>query len=346
MGETKAGNGEGAQPGLLGTFADLYQWQSAMLRVVVSLVPIVVASVYLFGWRSLSIIVLCVGLGSFTEWLFCRARGEKISSAVFVTAFLLALTLPPTVPYMVAAVAVVVAIVFGKEVFGGFGRNVYNPALVGRCFVYICFPVAMTSQWLPPFSGFPAGFARWAGAADAVTRATPLVNIKAGEAAASLQNLLLGNVAGSLGETSAVLIILAGIYLVATKTANWRIIVSCLAGGVVFSILFSWILGTASIPGPAVTLSAGAFLFGAVFMATDPISAPDTNLSRYVYGVGIGGLTVIIRGLSNFPGGVMFAIILMNTFAPIMDHYARKWKKARREARKKTEKAQEEENGE
>ncbi len=327
-------DGNGGRPGPVKAVLGLYRWQSVMLRVVLSLVPIMLASVYFFGWRSVAVVGLCVVLGSVTEWLFCRSRGEKISSAVFVTALLLALTLPPTVPYVVAAVAIVVAVVFGKEVFGGFGRNVYNPALVGRAFVYICFPVAMTSQWLPAFSGFPGGFARWTGTADAITRATPLVSLKAGEAAVSLQRLAVGNVSGSLGETSAILIVMAGIYLVATRTANWRIIVSCIGGGMAVSALFAWLLGTPSVPDPLTTVLAGGFLFGSVFMATDPISAPDTNPARYVYGLGIGGLTVVIRGLSNFAGGVMFAIILMNTFAPIMDHYVRKWQRAGREARR------------
>lgn len=342
MSKNSDNNSPGENGGFPLSLDAIYQHQKPMVQVVLSLVPVMLASVYFFGWRSAAIMAECVVVGTFVEWLFCRKRGEKVSQAVLVTALLLGLTLPPTTPFSVVAVGVVVAIVFGKEVFGGFGRNVYNPALVGRCFIYICFPVAMTSQWLPPFSG-GTGFARWSGPADAITRATPLTVYKAGEGAANLQNLLLGNVSGSLGETSAVLILLAGLYLVVKKTANWRIIVACLLGGVAFSALFGWGIGSATVPGPLYTLLAGGFLFGSVFMATDPVSSPSTDTGRWIYGIAIGGLAVVIRGFSNFPEGMMFAIIIMNTFVPIGDHYIRKYKKAMR-ARKKAAKKKKQEN--
>lgn len=328
---------EKGQEGFSISLGDIYQYQKPMVLVVISLIPVMLASIYFFGWRSLAIMVECVVVGTFVEWLFCRKREEKVSAAVLVTSLLLALTLPPTVPYSVAAVAIAVAIIFGKEVFGGFGRNIYNPALVGRCFVYICFPVSMTSQWLPPFTGGAAGLAEWTGGADAITRATPLATYKAGEGAAAISDLLLGNVAGSLGETSAVLIILAAAYLIIKRTANWRIILSCLAGGAIFSALFSWILGASTVPGPLFTLLSGSFLFGSVFMATDPVSSPSTDKGRYFYGVSIGFLAVIMRGFSNFPEGIMFAILLMNTFVPITDHYVRKYNKAKRAKQKKQE---------
>ncbi|MHC4480217.1 MAG: RnfABCDGE type electron transport complex subunit D [Planctomycetota bacterium] len=307
---------------------DFYLYQKPMLRVVVATVPAILASVYFFGWRSLSVILLSVVVGSFCEWLFCRKRGEPVSSAVLVTAVLFALIMPPRVPYLVVTVGMVVGIVFGKEVFGGFGRNVFNPALVGRCFVYICFPVAMTSEWLAPYGG-AGGFVHWVKGADALTRATPLTQHKAGEAVASLWHLLLGNVGGSLGETSALLIALAGVYLVATRTANWRIIVSCLIGAAVASALFHY-TGSETVPGPLFTVLSGGLAFGAVFMATDPISAAQTNEGRWLYGLAIGAVTVVIRGYSNFSGGVMFAILLMNMFNPAVDHYIREIKKARK----------------
>jgi len=313
----------------------LYQYQKPMITVVISLLPVMAASIYFFGWRSLAIMVWCVAVGTFTEWLFCRNRGEKVSSAVLVTSLLFALILPPTVPYLVAAVGIVIAIVFGKEVFGGFGRNVYNPALVGRCFVYICFPVAMTSQWLPAFSSGAGGILRWTGSADSITRATPLIQYKAGESVAQLQDMLFGNVAGSMGATSSLLIILAGAYLIYKKTANWQIMASCLVGGVITSTFFHYVTGTPTVPGPLFTVLAGGFLFGTVFMATDPISSASTKVGRYIYGTSIGVLTVIMRGFSNFPEGMMFAIVLMNTFVPITDHFVRefgKWRRARQTA--------------
>ena len=313
----------------------LYQYQKPNITVVLSLIPVMAASIYFFGWRSLMVAVWCVAVGTFTEWLFCRSRGEKVSSAVLVTSLLFALILPPTVPLSVAAVGIVIAIVFGKEVFGGFGRNIYNPALVGRCFVYICFPVAMTSQWLPAFSSGAGGVARWTGSADSITRATPLIQYKAQEGAAQLQDMLFGNVAGSMGATSSLVIIIAGAYLIYKKTANWQIMASCLVGGLVTSTLFHYVVGSPTVPGPLFTVLAGGFLFGTVFMATDPISSSSTKGGRIIYGVSIGVLTVIIRGFSNFPEGIMFAIVLMNTFVPITDHFVRefgKWRKARQQA--------------
>ena len=306
----------------------LYTIQKPMMRVVLATLPAIAGSVYFFGWRVLAVLSVAIVLGTATEWAFCRRRGEKVSSAVLVSAILLALTLPPTVPFSVVAVGIIVAILFGKEVFGGFGRNVYNPALVGRAFIYVCFPVAMTGRWVESFAGLPGGLARWAPGADAVTRATPLAIIKTGGDPPGLWRLAVGNVGGSLGETSAILILVGGIYLMLTKTASWKVILACVTGGVAFSALFGWIIGSDPAAGPLVTVLSGGFLFGSLFMATDPISAPKTDPGKYIYGIGIGGLTVIIRAFSNFPGGIMFAILLMNTFAPITDHYVREYQKS------------------
>ncbi len=343
MGNQEQGQSGNRAKNPLLSVLDIYKYQRPMVRVIISLIPIMLASIYFFGWRSLAIMTECVIVGTVAEWLFCRQRGEKVSAAVFVTALLLALTLPPTVPYSVAGIGMVVAIIFGKEVFGGFGRNVYNPALVGRCFIYICFPVSMTSKWLPPLSGAVGGFSSWTGSADAITRATPLTAYKAGDTIAGISDLLVGNISGSMGETSALLILLAGAYLIVKKTASWRIIVACLAGGAIFSAIFSWVIGAPTVPAPLFTLLSGGFLFGSVFMATDPVSSPATDKGRYFYGICIGGLTVVMRGFSNFPEGFMFAILIMNTFVPITDHYVRKYNKARRARAKK--KKHEEETG-
>lgn len=334
MSEQKDSQGTSQGIRLFSFWKDLYKYQKPMVRVVIALVPVMLASIYFFGWRSLAIMIECVVLGTFAEWMFCHQRGEKVSAAVFVTALLYALTLPPTVPYLVAGVGIVVAIIFGKEVFGGFGRNIYNPALVGRCFVYICFPISMTSKWFSPLSGTFNGFSHWTETADAITRATPLTTYKAGGEVADIGNLLIGNVSGSMGETSAVLIVLAAIYLIVKKTASWRIILACLCGGVFFSAIFSWMVGAPTVPAPLFTLLSGGFLFGSVFMATDPVSSPSTNKGQYFYGICIGGLAVIMRGFSNFPEGMMFAIILMNTFVPITDHYIRQYNKAQRKREK------------
>ncbi len=315
------------------SFWSVYRYQKVMFRVVLATVPAMAASVYFFGWRALSVVALSVVAGSFVEWLFCRARKEPVSSAVFVTAVLYALTLPPRVPYYVVLVGIVVAVMFGKEVFGGYARNIFNPALVGRCFVYVCFPIDMTGHWLAPYAGWPGGLAHWAKAADAFTRATPLTVFKSDHVRESLGSLLFGNTGGSLGETSALLIALAGIYMMWTKTANWRITVGCLLGAAGMSALYNAV-GSAAVPDPLFTVLAGGFMFGAVFMATDPISAAQTNPGRWVYGVEVGALTVIIRAFSNFNGAVMFAILIGNMFNPIMEHYMRAHKQWKRERAK------------
>jgi len=313
--------------------SDLVRYQKPMVRVLVSLIPAFAGSVYFFGWRALAILTVSVVVACVTEWLFCRSRREPVSSAVFVTAALYALILPPRVPYMVLVVGIVVAVAFGKEVFGGYGRNVFNPALVGRCFVYVCFPRELTAHWLPAYVGWPAGLSRWVMSADAVTSATPLTQYKAGEAGASLTELLLGNVGGCLGETSALLILAGAAYLLATKTASWRIVVSCIAGCMVGSAAFHY-SGAQTVPAPVYSVLSGGFLFGAVFMATDPISAAQTNEGRFIYGAMVGLLTVIIRGFSSWPEGIMFAILLMNIFNPIIDHVVREYRKLKRERAK------------
>lgn len=327
--------GDGTKrPPLRQRLAEFFRYQKIMFRVVYATAPLMVAGVYFFGWRVLALVLVSVAAAVLFEWLFTHSRGEPVSSAVFVTAILYAFTLPPRAPWYVAIVGIGVAIVFGKEVFGGYARNIFNPALVGRCFVYICFPVALTAEWLPPFRGWPAGLTHWAMGVDAFTRATPLTNYKLGEGAASLWELLLGNVGGAVGATSSALIIVAGVYLAVTKTANWRIIVAVLLGAAVGSAAFHY-GGAETVPPPLFALLSGGLLFGAVFMATDPISAAQSNEGRWIYGVEVGLLSVVIRGFSNWPEGVMFAILIGNMFNPIMEHYLRRYRGWRRERQKR-----------
>ena len=297
----------------------LFRYQKIMMDVVVAALPAIGASVYFFGWRALAMVGFCSALGAFTEWIFTRSRGEPISWAVFVTAVLFALTLPPNLPFWIAAVGIVFAVMFGKEFFGGFGRNVFNPALVGRCFIYISFPVEMTNKFMRPFGSFPGGLVHWATRQiDSVGQATPMFLWRFKSEATPISDLFLGGVAGSLGETAKFLIILGGVYLLVRKTASWRIIVSTLLGGAAFSAILHY-AGVKVVSAPEMSLLAGGFLFGAFFMATDPISAPRLKPTMWVYGFGIGALTIAIRAWSNFSGGMMFAILLMNVFNPILD---------------------------
>lgn len=307
----------------------LIQWQRPMVNVLRAAVPPIVGSVYFFGLRLLFVLAVCCATGFICEWLFVRRR-KPVTSAVFVTAVLFGLTLPPRLPIWIAMVGVVVAVVFGKMAFGGFGANVFNPALVGRCFIYVNFPGHMTMDWSSPFAGGIGGFAAWTNA-DAFTGATPLDQFKAHGHIESIGRLFLGNVGGSLGETSALLILLGAAFLIYKKTANWRIMLSVLGSAVACSAILHH-ANPGAVPPPQFTILAGGLMFGAVYMATDPISAARTPEGIWIYGSMIGVLTVAIRAFSGFSGGVNFAILLANMFAPITDYAVRAVKEARRAA--------------
>ncbi len=273
--------------------------QKVMLRVCYALLPLVFASVYLFGWRSLVLVVGVLGFGIATEGLFTLRQGKPITSAVFVTSLIFSLSLPPMIPFWMAIVGIVAGVALGKMVFGGFGQNVFNPAMVGRCFLYVTFPMEMTNQWATPLWGGAAGFGRWSLSLDAVTQATPLVEWRRG-VSVPLEQLFLGNTGGSLGETSALLILLGGIYLIYRKAAPWRLAVSCLIGGILLSSILH-ALGAAGVPSALTTLLSGSFLFGSVFVVTEPISGAKTQYGQWIYGFMVGSLTVVLRGFSNFP---------------------------------------------
>ena len=288
-----------------------------MLRVCYGLIPCLVGSVYLFGLRSLVLTAIVLLCGVAAEAVFTLPQGRPITSAVFVSSLILALSLPPTTPFWIAVIGIVFGIVFGKMVFGGFGSNIFNPAMVGRCFVYVAFPVALTARWVEPFSGPYGGLLSWSSSVDALTRATPLTLLKAGQGY-SIAKLFLGNIPGSLGETAAWLVLIGGVYLVVTKTAQWRLVVSCLAGGLLTSLVL-WTTGIQGVPDPLTSMVAGSFLFGTFFVVTEPVSGPKTHAAQWIYGFAIGGLTIIIRKFSSFSAGIMFATLLMNIFVSVMD---------------------------
>jgi len=336
--------------------------QPAMRRVLLALLPCVAGAIYFFGWRSFFLVVWAAGVGFVVELIFTRRRKEPVSEAVFVTTTLFALVMPATVPLHVLTIGVVFAVMFTKELFGGFGRNVFNPALAGRCFVYICFPVALTATWAPAADGPWGALNLWTTAAspDAVTGATPLADLKAGkivlgmDKAASfdipfeieegqiarvhkkalLRALIFGRISGTMGVTSALLIAIGGLYLFWKKTANRTIIVTLIVTyGLLSQILHSF--GVTPVPAAWTAVLGGGFLFGAFFMATDPVSSPKTNLGRVIYAIIIGVCTVVIRNFSIFNGGLMFSILIGNMFAPILDYAVR----ARQTAKKAGERA-------
>lgn len=340
--------------------ASLLRKQPAMRKVLLALVPCAAGSIYYFGWRSLGMLAFCWAWGFLLEWLFCRKRNEPVSEAVFVTATLFALVMPPGVGWHVLAVGMGVAIIFSKEVFGGFGRNIFNPALAGRCFVYICFPVALTGMWLPPASGPWGALNRWTTAvwpdgSDAVTSATPMALLKSGhlvrswddDAAGSipypvgdqetikihngalLKAQLLGHMSGTMGVTSALLILIGGLYLYWTKTASRTTILSVIITYAVLNQLLFW-LGVRPVPGAWPAVLGGGFLLGAFFMATDPVSSPKTEPGRIIFGILIGTATLVIRNFSIFNGGLMFSILLGNMFAPIIDYGVKAWQERKK----------------
>lgn len=304
----------------LKSLKSLLQRQKPMQRVKYSLLPLVLLSIWFYGWRALLMQAVILLTGMVAEYLIMRTiQGDKtkITEAVHVTCILYTLSLPPTLPVWMAVVGIVFGVVFAKGVFGGFGRNIFNPALVARCFVYITFPAQMTLGWAKPMLTLPGGFARFAPDVDALTSSTPIILLnKTGEATPYL-DLFLGNISGSMGETSVVLILAAAVYLTVTKTASWKIIVSTVSSFLVFSALFHY-TGLA-VPDPLFAVLSGGFLFAAVFMATDPVSAPKDETTKIIYGVLIGGITFVIRRYSLFTEGVMFAVLIANMFVPLME---------------------------
>lgn len=291
--------------------------QKPMFRVCYALAPLVGASVWFYGWRSLLVSAIVLAAGTATEAAFSLRQGGQVTSAVFVTCLIFSLSLPPTLPLWMAVLGIVVAVSIGKMAFGGFGRNVFNPAMAGRCFLYITFPVQMTNTWAEPFTLPPAGLSAWSVPADAITRATPLIKIKEG-IEVPLSDLFWGSTSGSLGETSAFLILLGAAYIIYKKAAPWRLALSCLAGALLISP-FVHPAGSFRLFHLLELLLSGSFLFGAAFVVTEPVTGPKTSHGQWIYGFVIGGLTVVLREYSNFSEGLMFAVLLMNAAVPILD---------------------------
>jgi len=296
--------------------------QPLMRRMIFALMPCTLAAIYFFGWRSLLVVLVSCAVGFSTEYLFTHRRGEPVTEAVFVSSIIYALILPPTVPWHVLVIGMVFAIMFGKMVFGGFGYNIFNPAMAGRAFVYICFPVALTATWAPAAQGPWGALGMWSTALmpDVITAATPMALVKAGQLAPPLLvEMFIGRISGTMGVTSVLAILLGGVYVFVTKTANrWIIVVVIITYALVNGLLV--LVKTPGVAGVLPALMGGGFLFGAFFMATDPISAPKTRPAQIAYGVIIALSTAIIRTFSVFNGGFMFSLLLANMFGPILDY--------------------------
>ncbi len=330
----------------------MFQKQVVMRRVVFSLIPLFLFATFLYGWRVVVTTALVFALGIGTEYLFERSRKKKVSEAVLVTSALYALSLPPATPLWIAAIGIIFAVAVGKGVYGGFGRNIYNPAITGRLFIYITFPTVLTTAWMVPAMVDVAGAMGLTGAfgtsgqvaVDTITAATPLAVMRSGEMP-NLWNLFLGFRGGSMGESSTILIIAAATYLMWTKTANWKFITSTFTSALVFTIAFyfadlipgvspSSYSGAGHLVPIAAYMMSGSILYVAVFMSTDPISGPNNPKAQWVYGFLIGGVSMTVRTFSGFPEGTSFGIMIGNTFSALLDELLPKKKKKKQKKQK------------
>lgn len=293
-----------------------------MCTVIVALGPSALAAVVFFGLDAIRIIAASYIAGGIVEVLFALIRKKDIGGGFLVTGLIFPLTLPPTVPTWMVVVGSVFGVFFGKVVLRGAGRNIFNPALVGRLFLTLAFPQAMSASWQAPFT-------------DTITSATPLSVFKTAHVATPVLKLMFGLTGGSMGELFRVGIVLGGIFLMATKVANWRIPVTYLATVVVISLPGS-IFFSQYIAAPFPQLFSGGLLFGAMFMATDPVTSPYTRAGKYIFGIFCGLLTVIIRAFSGYTEGVMFSILFMNALTPLLDHVVMNLKYGKGQARKAT----------
>lgn len=304
--------------------------QKMMRLVLLALVPIVLFSTYQYGLRVLLLLVVVTLVGVVTEFFWEKHYKKKASEAVLVTCVLYTLTLPPSIPFWIAILGILFGLFFGKLVFGGFGRNIFNPALVGRAFIYINFPNPLTISWNEITFGFPGGFSTYlTREIDVISHATPMILHNSTGEASNLLSLLLGIAPGSIGEGSKILIVICGVYLIYKKVASSEIVLGSLIGFLTTSSILYFFTELA-IPNPINSMLMGGFLFGTFFMATDPISAAKTKTGKWIYGVIIGLVTVLIRSLSLFNGGMMFAILIGNTFAPIIDYFVKEFQSKKR----------------
>jgi electron transport complex protein RnfD len=299
---------------------------SIMRDVALALAPVTLASIYYFGVAAVLVIGGAVA-GCLATEAFFSPRGRRLAAlgdgSALLTGLLLGLTLPPSFPIWMAFLGGVVAIGLGKIVWGGLGHNLFNPALVGRAFLQAAFPTAITT-WSPQSGREVAVYASnlavpfMKAPVDAVTTATPLGLMKFQGEGTPLWELLIGDTPGSLGETSALLIVLGGLYLIRKRAFDWRIPAGILLTVAVFAGIV-WALRPDAYPTPWFMLGSGGLLLGAVFMATDPVTSPMAPLGTWIYAAGIGALIVLIRLWGGLPEGVMYAILLMNAATPLIN---------------------------
>ena len=308
--------------------------RTIMRDVLIALIPALIGSVYFFGLRALTVTMVSAIAAFFFEKLYCylmKQNDKTYDLSCIVTGVLLAFVCPPTIPYWMIIVGDAFAIILVKMLFGGIGKNIVNPALAGRAFMF-SWPVAM-STWVK------VGFENAANplnAADAVTAATPLANMHQGLLPeASVLDAFLGNVGGCIGETSALLLLIGFAYLLYRKVITARIPLAYIGTVAVLSFLFP--LGNDRFVWMAYQLFTGGLMLGAIFMATDYVTSPLTKLGQTVYGIGCGVLTIMIRYFGGYNEGVSYAILIMNCCVVLLDRIGRpvKFGAPKKEAAKK-----------
>lgn len=316
-----------------------------MGTVMLALTPATLFGFWLYGWPAINLWVVALGVALLAEAVSLKimgrpVRGALLDGSALITAWLLALSLPPWAPWWLAAVGSLFAIVLAKQIFGGLGQNLFNPAMAARVMLLISFPLEMTT-WIAPLPitsagapGFVEGLAiTFAGVApaDGVTSATLLGHVKTelGRDILLPQALgsyfdpavfMLGQRAGSFGETSALLLLLGGLVLIARRVITWHIPLAILAGVALPAILANWIAPDAYLA-PSQHLLSGGLILAAFFIATDPVTSPNSVSGQLVYGFAIGLLTWIIRTWGGYPEGVAFAVMLLNAAIPVIDRY-------------------------
>ncbi|OJV19901.1 MAG: NADH:ubiquinone reductase (Na(+)-transporting) subunit B [Bacteroidetes bacterium 41-46] len=275
---------------------------------------------FFFGFlKVLPLIIVSYAVGLGIEFIAAQIRGHEVNEGYLVTGMLIPLIMPVDVPLWILSLSVIFAVIVGKEVFGGTGMNIWNPALLSRAFVFFAYPSQISGDkiWIE-------GLSKGEGIVDGFSGATPLANAAAGQDIPSFMDMFIGLIPGSIGETSALAILIGAALLLLTGIASWKIMISTFAGGLLTGLLLNLLAPEGSYMAlPAVNhLVMGGFAFGAVFMATDPVTGSQTERGKWIYGFLIGVMAILIRVFNpGYPEGMMLAILLLNTFAPFIDHF-------------------------
>ena len=325
---------------------DCVDLKRVMIMVVLALVPAMLFGIWNTGYQHslafgldwgfwnivlyglakvlpLYVVAYLVGLG--IEFVSAQIQGHEVNEGYLVSGMLIPLIVPVDVPLWMLAIAVAFAVIIGKEVFGGTGMNIWNPALLTRAFLFFSYPSMMSGDtvWTGGVTRFineGVAFQSGNGLVDGFSGATPLANATLENLSPKFMDMVIGTIPGSVGETSVIAILLGAILLIWTGVASWKIMVSSVLGGLAIGYL-GFAVGATDLPG-YYQLVMGGFLFGTVFMATDPVTSAQTECGKWIYGFLVGALAVTVRIWNpGYPEGMMLAILLMNTFAPLIDHY-------------------------